>query len=252
MNFKNQLKKYMKNLLLSLTAFAAIAFMGCSKEEGDATQKTIEVKVKTGDTFQFGEMIDDIVEAPNEFYAEVVSNGIKGIHDGITTAKVRSGGILYDCKIVVSAKNTLYIDLKYLLGMDKDSIIKLYGDPIKQEEDTYLFNALPVIGLEKGNIFVFKDNKVQIAMITFSSSYAKQMGAHLADRYILATTDGTSSILYVDDFSLDNWRVGVLVRIDTSTISAMYASRNYIESSSQQKISSMLAGILEENLKIAE
>lgn len=235
----------MKKFLLPLTVFVVVAFLGCSKEDGGAARKTIEVKVDTGDIFLFGDMIDEIVEAPDKFYAEIVSNGIKGVHVGTTTAKVKSGGILYDCKIDVSAKHTLYVDMMYLLGMDKESIIKLYGEPIRQEGNTYAFNAFPVVGREKGNIFTFENNKVQLAMIVFSSSYVKQMRDHLDDRYVLATTDNVSSILYINGLDIHSWSIGVLVQIDASTISAMYASKNYIESSSQKKISSMAAGMLE-------
>lgn len=228
----------MKRFLLFFVAVAAVVFTGCSKDDESGAQKSLEIEVKTGDTYAFDNPIDEVITAPNEFYAETTQNGIKGIHEGVTTAKVKSGGIIYDCKIVVSAKNTLYLDMMYLLGAEKDSIIKIYGEPIKQEGDVYLFGPMMGFGAEKGNLFSFKNGKVEMSAIVFSSLYATEIGAHLADRYVLALSDD-SSLLFVNGLTYEDWTVGALVSIDSSTIYVYYASKEYLEALTSEKMAKM-------------
>lgn len=134
----------MKKLLFLLAAVVAVAFTGCSKNDGnepggDPTVKPLAIEVRTGETYTFDAAIGQVLTAPNAFYAETTQNGIKGLRDGKTSARVIVAGTTYDCTINVKAKNTLYLDPMTLLGVDKNSILALYGDPVANEGESYLF-----------------------------------------------------------------------------------------------------------------
>lgn len=221
----------MKKILLLCATIASVVLASCSEEGEGSVEKAVEIEVKTGDTYAFDASVEEVLVAPHAFYAEVTPEGIKGVRAGSTTARVKVGNVTYDCKIVVEAKNTLYLDMMYLLGANLEVITKLYGEPIRQKDDTYLFGPMMGYGLEKGNMFSFKDDKVEMATIVFAASYAKEISAHLADRYVLAAKDDVS-VLFVNGLNDEEWDRGVLLTVSTSNeIFVSYAARDFMESS---------------------
>lgn len=83
-----------------------------------------------------------------------------------------------------------------------------------------------------------------IAIVVVPATYASEIGAHLADRYVLAYEEGDVMML-VNGLDMDSWTTGVLVQIDVPNISIIYASREYLESAASQQTFRRLSSLLE-------
>lgn len=213
----------MKKLLLLLLVLPFV-FASCSSDDDEDINKTIDIEIKVGETYSLPNGVYSIITPPNSFIATINDNGeIKGVHDGSTIVKVKSGTSIYDCKISVSANTTLYVDCAVYLGLKKADIVKIYGNPTHIDKQIYFFKGMLY---EKQLLFTFDDNDIVIAAgIEFTVQYAKLVGEHLADRYAyLGVSDGI--IMYLNTYDInDKKAIAVLVTNSSSVISIIYVKR---------------------------
>lgn len=218
--------KRMKKLLLLLTAL--VCLVGCSKEK-DETKK-LDITVKTGESYRFNENTITVSEAPNDFIAEIENNEVIGVHAGKTKMSAKVGGVTYDCNIKVDAKNTYYADMAMYLGQSKESIIALYGEPLKVSKDTYFFGKLMNMDMlpELENRFVIVDNKVVTCAIYFKISSGVSIVNHLKDRYAVY---GTKDYVTMMGDSNDPDKRNVVVMYDYSGSYAIviYTTQAYLD-----------------------
>lgn len=214
----------MKKLLFTLLILPLV-LAACGKDDDEDNNRSLDIEIKVGGTHLLPSGVYSTITPANSFIATVKDNGeIKGVHAGKTTAVIKSGKTTYNCKISVDANTTLYIDCSLYLGLNKTDIIKLYGDPIRIDKKMYFFKGLVY---EKQLIFTFDDNNIVTAAgIEFTAQYAKLVGEHLADRYVLiGVSDGI--IMYLNTYdSKEKNAIAVLVGNNSSVIRIMYTRIN--------------------------
>ena len=216
----------MKKLILLLLLMPFI-FASCSSDEDEDSEKSLEIKINVGEIYPLPKGDYSIITEPNLFAAIINEDGeIKGVHKGTTMAVVRSGRTTYNCRIIIEANTTLYVDCAKYIGLKKSDIIKIYGNPININKQTHFFKS---IGLEKQVFFVFDNNDIVTwAGVDFETSYAYEVGKHLADRYTLANSNN-GKIMYSDSYDTkDQNRLIITVENNTSVIRISYVRYNTI------------------------
>lgn len=216
----------MKKLLLLLLVLLFV-FASCSDDEEEERDKSLDIEIKVGEVYSLPKGTYDIITSPNLFVSTVSNSGeVKGIHDGNTTIVAKNGTTTYNCKVSVRANTTLYVDCASYIGLKKTDIIKIYGNPTGGNKQTYFFNG---IGLEKQVLFVFDNNDIVTwSGIDFTTSYAKKIGEHLADRYTLVSSSG-GKIMYSNTYdNNDVNRLIITVENNTSVIRITYVKQSTI------------------------
>lgn len=216
----------MKKLLFISIILLTWSACGKNDEIDLPITKSIDISINVGEICSLTGSEFEILSNDNDFIASITETGIvKGEHQGITNAVVKAGITTYECKIAVAANTTLYIDMKYLLGMTKDQILSLYGTPYNININTYYFNGLL---LEKRNLFVFDNDKVIICTLVFDSSYSSLITKHLNDRYKYYATSGGMQ-MYGDAYNIKDADIVALKEQNGNEIGITYTHYSQVQ-----------------------
>lgn len=225
----------MKKILLMMV-LGVLAITGCKKDDNgdDGASKTLNITLKTEESYRFNENTISVITAPKNFVATINNNEVKGEHEGETTMEVKAGNITYNCKIKVKAANTYYVDMAIHLGQSMDNIIKIYGEPIKTVDNSSLFGPLTSLSSEINNIFAFDaNNKVVSCMIYFPLSSGMSIVSHLQDRYVVYVSKNYTALMG-DSNNLEECKNVVFYDFSDSPVSVMYTTKAYLDQQSNR------------------
>lgn len=215
----------MKKVLFLLPLLAALlVFSGCSDDE-DGGAKNVKIEIETGETYQLDYNNVELSDKNDFVFYLTGGNTIVGRHEGShkTTAVSDEGS--FNLEVVVSPSHTLYVDLKGFIGAEKSELEKIFGEPIKENaQGTCTYGAL---GVEEDTQIAYENGKAVALAITFKSSYASDLGEHLADRYTLLSSRNTQA-MYGDADNLEDCEVLVNVQWNNSYIMASYVLKENI------------------------
>ena len=213
----------MKKLFIFIGLLTLISCSNPAEEEilKDIT-KDITIEIKVNETYTMEGKDFQIIEVPNNFVAEFASGIVKGKHLGNTKFTVKSENITYTCMVNVNANKTAYVDLGYLMGVKKNDILSIYGEPYYINKSTYYFNPLSSVLLEKRYLFAFDENdKVDIAGLVFNFSNIYVVSDHLKDRYELYYST-QSKYLYGNAYKSADASLFVTIERNNSEIGVTY------------------------------
>lgn len=153
--------------------------------------------------------------------ATIKGNTIYGKHEGTFETKCTSDEGDLNLKVTVEAQHTLYVDLKYFIGMPKAEVEKILGQPTKvNDKGTCTYNP---IGLEEDYQVGYTDGKVEMIAIQFKFAYHNSLIDHLSDRYYPILVKSNSA-LYIDAYQTENAKYAILVEWNTKYMLAIYTT----------------------------
>jgi len=222
----------MKKFILC-TVLVSFILSSCGSDSDDdrVFEKNIDVNINVGETYSLDKGDYMIESVSDEFIADVSIDGtIKGAHAGQAAVVMKGRGYTYNLNVVVGSKNTLFTDLKAYLGLSEGKILEIFGVPDRISGSVYSYTKK-----SEGNQTVFafdKNNKVEIAGITFGLSYAERVSKHLVDRYMyIGEEDGVMAL--VDAYEPETYKTFVTCEVTRYNIQLMYFTRESLESESK-------------------
>lgn len=199
----------------------AIAFTACSDDD-DEPEKIIEITVKTDGTQSIQGFHNITAITPNDFVATIKGNTVYGKHEGIFETKCTSDEGNLTLKVTVEALHTLFVDLRFFIGMPKCEVEKIFGQPTKiNDKGTCTYNPYLPGALEENYQISYENDKVEIIAIQFKYEYYNNLIDHLTDRYAPVAMENKSA-LFIDAYKVEDSKYGVLMQWNSSYIIAMY------------------------------
>lgn len=172
-------------------------FTSCSdddKDEDDISLGKKEYKMNFGDKVQIEatSTLDITYKTEDDFIATVSDKGlITGGRVGETEISLSNTKDTKKVSVIIEPKAELYPEPEFLFGETKANIIKKLGKPMNESGKTIIYDnnssKVPYI------IYLFdgtSDNsKLEGLSVIVNSSYSKELGAHLAERYLMVEGD---------------------------------------------------------------
>lgn len=183
--------KLTRNSLLILAAAITTMFGSCSKDDSANTSislKSVEKNLFCGETYQIeaASTSEITYTSENEYNATVSSSGlVTARFIGETNVTLTNGNDSKKIKIVVNPHYSLYPDPCLNFGISKSEIIAKYGTKFEEKDNGICYSnysiAAPLV-----MYFFDTNNKLKSTFVAVKTAYSSDLGAFLAERYMLA------------------------------------------------------------------
>lgn len=215
----------MKKLFLLFLALPLL-FIACSDDDKGDINENLSISIFSDESYDLKSGNIEGIEGLDTFIAKISNNGIIiANHAGNTKAVVKFKDKTINCDIEIKPRTTLYNDMAIYLGAKESVITDIFGTHTSQNKETRFYKS---IGKEQQNLFVVRDGEIVYSGIDFATSYATEVGKHLADRYALISTNN-GKILYSNSLDeSDNNRILVTVENNLKTIRIVYTLQSSI------------------------
>lgn len=219
-------KIYKNPFLVYFLTVLVCVVCSCTKgNDGDSgiTLKSADsVTLHSGETSQIEATSSDTINysTQNKFNATVSKTGlIKANYVGKTTINLKNSHGLTSVKVAVIPRISLYPEPYIFKGMMKSDVIAKYGQPNATMSSAIAYTAYSA----KAPILMYtfnQDGSVMGASVTVSTTYTEDLSQHMAERYFLYKTEG-STFTYINGLSsnLTLWIILKLYNTNTWLVS---------------------------------
>lgn len=187
----------MKKILLCMLMVLPFVFTSCSdddKNEDDISLGKKEYKMNFLDKVQIEatSTLDITYKTEDDFIATVSDKGlITGGRVGETEISLSNTKDTKKVSVIIEPKAELYPEPEFPFGETRANIIKKLGKPDSEDDEVILYDdyssKAPYI------MYMFdgtsNNSKLTGMSVIVSSSYSKELGAHLAERYLMVEGD---------------------------------------------------------------
>jgi hypothetical protein len=211
----------MKKVLFLLAMLPVLVFSACSDDDEKLQDQS--VVIKTGEIYTLDCPNVQLQNSNDFIFSLLDGNKIKGEHVGEFETMANSNGTSFKLSVTVEPLHTLYLDLKDFLGMSRENIEKVFGKPLStNQQGTSVYKGL---GIEDKIQIAYDNNKAYLGVVTLKSSFASELGKHLADRYVFFSEQG-GQMLYMDALKYEDAEYLAMVTVGLRTTSIMYIGKD--------------------------
>lgn len=249
----------MKKLSLVLLAMLAFSFMGCQgwlntddptpepepepnpEVEAVITLEETSVVLHSGDTCQIQAECEFPItySSENEYYATVSEEGLVTANFvGATTINLEAEGDSKTFEVTIEPVSNLYPEPEIEIGMSKDSIIGIFGEPVVEEDGILGFTDYSE-NVTMLMVMIDEEDLVTDYAVILETSFEEELDTFLGERYLFVQEQEGMKI-YINALSLEE--TSMLIgsqNVEGEFLMAIYTS--YSEEEAKAKAESFKA-----------
>ena len=210
-----------KRLLFNLSLFLSVAIASCSDDNSSNEPFDFPLEMNVGETHTLN--VNNVKLQERNDFVFYMENGnvIKANHTGHHRTLVTSDEETFYLDVTVSQNETLYVDLRDFIGMERSEIEKMFGNAVEENlQGTCTYEGTDLEDKIQVN---YEYGKAKILSITFDEMWTDRLREHLSDRYALLV-ERNNEALYADWTDLDNAETIVYLQWNMRKIMATYMS----------------------------
>ncbi len=239
----------MKKILFALMCTFAVLATGCQEKVSDTgiVLNETEVILNSSNEYQItAESPTPITySSENEYHAVVDEHGlVTAMFVGETDIVLDNRSDTKRVKVIVEPKYNLFEEPITDFGITKEELISRLGEPDLETDET--IGYLSSSSVAPMTMYAFQNGALNVCGVIVKSQYSGELGAFMAERYLLAGEDD-GSFAFVNALDADKVTMGIMLQL--YNLNYWIATYMPIDSTKSTSIPTGIHGIIQEFIK---